>query len=471
MCHPGLPSGKSMPRTALRRALAVSGTIALTLLCGAVSPAFAGSAHRLPPGTRFYTPPPNTQAVTHIAALKAAGKDRDAALVQRLVDTPQAVWFTGGTPAEVTVKARETVTAAARQHRIPVLVVYNIPFRDCAQYSAGGALSTDDYLSWIDGLASGLGRQKAVVLLESDSLGIIPFNTDLSGAAEWCRPTDAAGNPQPGASAAERYRALNGAVDRLTRLPNLSVYLDGTHSGWLSVGDVADRLVKAGVLRTKGFFLNVANYQLTERQQKYGTWISECIAYANNPEDGGRRLGRYDECGSQYSPATAADFSTWGLTDKWYADNLGSAVATKHFVVDTSRNGRGPNDMSGYAGEPYHQPADVVAKLAGGSWCNPPGAGAGLRPTAHTGVPLLDAYLWVKLPGESDGSCDTAGGARAWDYTAYNPWQVPAADQPRFDPLWGLVNPAAGQWFPEQALELAAKADPPLLPEQADPLR
>jgi hypothetical protein len=46
---------------------------------------------------------------------------------------------------------------------------------------------------------------------------------------------------------------------------------------------------------------------------------------------------------------------------------------------------------------------------------------------ANTGMPLDDAYLWVKLPGESDGECDSAGGVRAWDYSTYNPWDVPVS--------------------------------------------
>jgi endoglucanase len=86
-----------------------------------------------------------------------------------------------------------------------------------------------------------------------------------------------------------------------------------------------------------------------------------------------------------------------------------------------------------------------------------------LRPTANTGVALLDAYLWVKIPGESDGSCDIAGGARGWDYTQYNPWSLTGAAQLHFDPLWGLVDPAAGDWFPQQAVQLAQLASPPLL--------
>lgn len=451
-----------MSRTSLRRsALAVGAAAVMVLAMGTSSSAMADS-HQTQGSTRFYTPPPDKGAITQITTLVKAHDFHDAALLARMVTTPQAVWFTSGTPADVKTSVRKTVVDAARRHEVPVLVAYDIPFRDCAQYSSGGALSTADYVAWIDGFARGIGDRRAVVLLEPDSLGIIPFNTDINGNQEWCKPTDAAGNPQPGASPTERYAALNAAVDRLERQPNVSVYLDGTHSAWLGVGDIADRLVKAGVQRAQGFFLNVSNYQVTPRQQKYGTWISSCIAFANNPADGGWRLGHYNYCASQYYPASPNDFSTWGLSDQWYADNLGTAVPTTHFVVDTSRNGQGPNDMTAYGKAPYNQPANVVSGLASGSWCNPPGAGLGLRPTANTGVPLLDAYLWVKIPGESDGSCDIAGGARAWDFTVYNPWNVTGAAQQHFDPLWGMTDPAAGQWFGAQALQLAQLADPPL---------
>ena len=61
---------------------------------------------------------------------------------------------------------------------------------------------------------------------------------------------------------------------------------------------------------------------------------------------------------------------------------MGTAVATTHFVIDTSRNGDGPNNMQQYASAPYNQPASVISTLAGGNWCNPPGvrASASSRP-------------------------------------------------------------------------------------------
>ena len=92
-----------------------------------------------------------------------------------------------------------------------------------------------------------------------------------------------------------------------------------------------------------------------------------------------------------------------------YGDQLSKDLAGKHYVIDTSRNGNGP-----YTGTD--------------AWCNPPGRALGTPPTTRTDNPLLDAYLWIKRPGESDGTC--RGG------------------------------PAAGQWWPSNALELARNARP-----------
>ena len=91
-----------------------------------------------------------------------------------------------------------------------------------------------------------------------------------------------------------------------------------------------------------------------------------------------------------------------------YGNRLSAALGGgKHYVIDSSRNGNGP-----YTGTD--------------SWCNPPGRALGTPPTTATGAALLDAYLWVKRPGESDGTC--RGG------------------------------PVAGQWWPSYALELARNA-------------
>jgi endoglucanase len=285
----------------------------------------------------------------------------------------------------------------------------------------------------------GLGNSKAVVLLEPDGLGIIPYNTTIHGAEEWCKPTlsDGAGNtvPAPGASAAERYAQIQYAVSALTsKAPKALVYLDSTHSSWLGVGEAAYRLVQAGVQQTRGFFLNVSNYQATSESIQFGTWVSDCIAAGTAGADWA--LGHFDWCPSQYNAdlGYAVDYSP-EYAAKVTASLEGmkaGAASTTAFVIDTGRNGQGK-----WTPASAYPDAQV--------WCNPPGRGVGFRPSAATGVALLDAFLWGKVPGESDGSCNRgiAGSTT--------------------DPEWGgIVDPAAGEWFPEQALELSKLANPPL---------
>lgn len=90
-----------------------------------------------------------------------------------------------------------------------------------------------------------------------------------------------------------------------------------------------------------------------------------------------------------------------------YAETVAADLDGAHFIIDTSRNGLGA-------------PAD-------NEWCNPPDRALGNPPGTVTDSPLADAYLWVKAPGESDGSCN--GG------------------------------PSAGQWWPDYALGLAERAN------------
>ena len=82
-----------------------------------------------------------------------------------------------------------------------------------------------------------------------------------------------------------------------------------------------------------------------------------------------------------------------------FAKKLSELLGGTHYVIDTSRNGAGP---------------------LGVEWCNPPGRKLGLPPTTDTPDPdHLDAFLWLKRPGESDGSCNGAPQAGAfWDKQA-----------------------------------------------------
>ena len=428
----------------------------------------------LSPRTNFYAPAPDDAALAQTRALLRARDLSDARKLAELITTPHAVWFSSGTPAEVAKAVHETMAAADCEHRVPVLVAYNLPYRDCAQYSGGGAVDTTAYKAWIDGFAQGIGKDKAVVILEPDGLGLIPYNTTISGTVEWCKPTvtDSSGNaiPAPGASPDERYAQINYAVDSIeSHAPQAAVYLDSSHSAWLGVGEAAYRLTKEGVARAQGFFLNVSNYQLTANSVQFGTWVSMALAAPSGApawafDSGG--IFRFEWLPSQYDLATnnAVNYSPdyAATVTAGIQSFMGSAVATTHFVIDTGRNGQGPLNAAPYALAPYNQSTSVVNALNSGDWCNAFGAGAGMRPSANTGIALLDAYLWVKTPGESDGSCDIAGGARAWDFAAYNPWGLIGDAENHFDPLWGMVDPIAGAWFAAQGLQLAQNANPSL---------
>lgn len=154
----------------------------------------------------------------------------------------------------------------------------------------------------------------------------------------------------------ERIDLLKYAVTTLKAQPNVGLYIDAGTSAWQPVGTMATRLAQAGVSDANGFALNVANFQTNTSTFAFG-------------------------------------------------DALSAATGGKHYIIDTSRNGRGPGD---------------------GEWCNPPGRGLGTAPTTNTGRATVDAVLWIKAPGESDGACN--GG------------------------------PAPGQFWPEYALGLAQRS-------------
>ena len=267
----------------------------------------------------------------------------DAAAMDKIAGQPVAFWMGNWNPnIELDVETR--VLFPTRAGGLPVLILYNLPYRDCGLYSAGGAGSVARYRKWIDGVARGTGSRRAVFVLEPDGL---PQMSDCLNAKK----------------RQERIEMLRYAVDTLTALPGAAVYLDAGHSSWMPAEQIAPLLIAAGIDKADGFSLNVSNYQATPDLLKYGHQLSALL--------GG-----------------------------------------KHFIIDTGRNGNGP--PPGVSGDDER------------AWCNPDGRALGTPPTSNTGDPLCDAFYWLKPPGESDGRCNH--------------------------------GPAAGNWWPEKALEMARNA-------------
>ncbi|MFC5029097.1 glycoside hydrolase family 6 protein [Streptomyces sp. DSM 41987] len=375
-----------------------------TALCVLSTPASGATTttadHSVPAATRFYTDLDSKAAHQAVADLRA--HDYAGALsMAKLASWPVAQWFNGtSTPQQTTADMAKLQAKAALQGQVPVAVAYNVPGRDCSQYSAGGASNSTEYAAWIDALARGIGSHRTVVILEPDGLALSPA---------YCGGT--------AAQQTDRIAEIRAAVQRLERQSGAVVYLDAGHSAWQNVGVMAGLLVEGGIAQAQGFFLNVSNYQTDADLIRYGTQVAQCTWYLRNVP--GATGG---DCANQYWPAADAD--------AWYASHVPAAAVLPHFVIDSSRNGQGPWTPTADYSDPQ-------------TWCNPPGRGLGTRPTSNTGVPLLDAFLWIKVPGESDGSC-----TRGTSGTT--------------DPEYGITDPAAGVWWADQAHGLAERARPAL---------
>jgi endoglucanase len=284
-------------------------------------------------GSRLYVDP-GSNARRQVEEWEQS-RPADAATLRKLADQPRADWFVETRDVRAAVARRVTAINAA--DALPVLVAYNIPLRDCHGYSGGGARSPAAYRRWVRGFAAGVGRRRAVVVLEPDALAQLDCLSPRRRRS--------------------RLALVAYAVRVLSAKPQVSVYVDAGHSAWQPPRTMASRLARVGISRARGFSLNVANFRRTSTEVAYGRAIS-------------------------------------------------AQIGGKPFVIDTGRNGAGPP--------------------ANGEFCNPPGRALGRRPTGRTGRRLVDAYLWIKPPGESDGECN--GG------------------------------PPAGAWWPEYALELARQA-------------
>ncbi len=292
------------------------------------TPPAASSVNLLAGGTVYGDP-------TSQAARVAASGGPSAAAAAVLADVPQARWIA---PTDGLSNLNDYLSGARLVGRVPVLVVYGVPGRDCGGFSAGGAANAAAYLAWVTQVRSVISGRDVVVVVEPDAL--------------------AHGGCTTGSAAlGELLGTIGSAVDVLTSDATTSVYIDAGHEDWLTAADAASRLRAAHVDRARGFSLNVSNFYATSTEVAFGQQVS-------------------------------------------------AQLGGSHFVVDTSRNGAGPT--------------------AGLEWCNPAGRLAGAAPGGVTGTDGLDGYLWVKNPGESDGSC--------------------------------LGGPSSGQWFDSWAADFVSRS-------------
>ena len=288
----------------------------------------SGRPSPCPPASTATPTPRSSTGSAPTATIRAA-----PVIEAEIADRPAAVWFADFSPSTITARVRAVTAGAAGAGRVPVLVPYAVPDRDCGGASQGGAPDLGAYDGWIDAFAAGLGSDEVIVILEPDSIALSDCLSAGQRAARF-------------ASLARAGRVLKAAN------PNARVYYDAGHSGWNAPAKQAALLRQAGAASaasSDGVFSNVSNFHRTDDE----------IAY-----------------------------------DRQVLDALGGPAGLGA-VIDTSRNGNGA-------------PAD-------GEWCDPAGRKLGRAPTTNTGEARIDAYLWVKLPGESDG-CKGAPGTFTASY-------------------------------------------------------
>jgi endoglucanase len=217
-------------------------------------------------GVKLYANPYGQAATT--AQAWESSRPADAKLIQKIADQP-AGWWMGEWSGDIEPAAHNLGNATNGNGMVPVIVLYNVPNRDCGQYSKGGSKSSDAYKKWIRDFAKGAGSYRMIVVLEPDALGLL---------TKCLSPADQKA----------RLAMIKDAVEVLEATPGVAVYLDAGHAKWIEADDMAKRLKGAGIEAADGFALNTSNYVATEDNVKYGKAISALVGGKHFIVDTGR---------------------------------------------------------------------------------------------------------------------------------------------------------------------------------------
>ncbi|WP_165984361.1 glycoside hydrolase family 6 protein [Streptomyces sp. YIM 98790] len=339
------------------------------------------------------------------------------------------------------------------------IVLHGLPNRSCWRLDSDGEWPSGElhrYRSeFIDPVAELLADPAyasldVVAVIEPEALSSLVAYT---GSRPWTTyPCDQA------LAGGDYLQGIAYALDRLGDLPQVHNYLDASHHGLMGWEDNLSPLAEMFVLAATidgatvhdvhGFVVNTANYGATEEPY----------------------FDIHDVVGGV--PVHQSRWVDWNrhIDELSYGQAFRQALIARGFspdigmVIDTSRNGWGGPGRP--AGSPVTH--DVNTYVDGSridrrtntlQWCNQAGAGLGERPAASPGPAGVDAYAWIKPPGESDGS---DGELLPRDRGILPDRSCLQVDR------WGYAtdalprSPHRGHWFPEHFARLLANAHPPL---------
>jgi cellulose 1,4-beta-cellobiosidase len=243
------------------------------------------------------------------------------------------------------------------------VVIYDLPGRDCAAKASNGELPVgslsrykSEYIDPIVKIIKANPNTAFAAIIEPDSLPNLVTNANLTT----CQ------------ASASGYREGVAYALKSLNLPNVAMYIDAGHGGWLGWNDnlapgaaeLAAAYKSAGSpSQVRGIATNVAGWN---------AWSKVPGEFENAPD------GQYNKCHDENRYVNI------------FGASLASAGMPNHAIVDTGRN------------------AVTGNRLAWGDWCNVVNSGFGVRPTSNTGNSLADAFVWVKPGGESDGTSNTS---------------------------------------------------------------
>ncbi|WP_306610744.1 glycoside hydrolase family 6 protein [Streptomyces lunaelactis] len=345
-------------------------------------------------------------------------------------------------------------------------VVYDLPGRDCAALASNGELPLTQ---------AGLNRYKSEYIdaisdvFKDAKYADIRITTVIEPDGLPNLVTNAASDPecQQAKSSGIQVKAVQYALEKLHGIANVYTYMDFAHSGWLGWDNNLKQTVQlytdvakgtpAGLASVDGLITNVANYTpLTE-------------PFVTDPD---KMIGGAQVKGSKYYEWNP-NFDEADFTKNVHKELVTQGWPTSTgMVIDTSRNGWGGAARPSVAStsttlDTWVSESKVDRRAHRGLWCNVSGAGIGAPPqSSPVGNPdsYIDAFLWVKPPGESDGASEDIENdeGKRQDPMCDPTFSAPAGGNNKTGALPNA--PLAGHWFHDQ-FEMLVKNAYPAIPE------
>ncbi|MFE0477643.1 glycoside hydrolase family 6 protein [Streptomyces sp. NPDC058947] len=341
-------------------------------------------------------------------------------------------------------------------------VIYNLPGRDCSALASNGELKADEigrYKSeYIDPIKAILADSKyaslrIVTTVEIDSLPNLVTNTgSRPTAVPQCDVMKANGN---------YVKGVGYALNKLGDVPNVYNYVDAGHHGWIGWDDnfapsaalfkEAATAEGATVDDVHGFITNTANYSALKENN---------FSITDNVAGKSVRESKWVDWNRYTDELSFAQAFRNQLVSIGFPSGIG-------MLIDTSRNGWGGTARPAGPGpqtsvDAYVDGGRYDRRIHPGNWCNQAGAGLGERPQANPAAGI-DAYVWMKPPGESDGSSKAIDNDEGKGFDRMCDPTYTGNPRNNNNMSGALPDaPISGRWFSAQFRQLMQNAYPPL---------